>query len=198
MDCLSLPFVSDFLLCLLHLRGVNCVDPKGFALVISHIFGKAFLPSGAQSDFLKPASKTGCCCSTRESATNRRRNCRRCTWKSRGKIVNIKIRLLDWNVVRDEEVCKRVRTAKDDLHDLECCKSLLHGSRDFYGKCRKSVVSILQVIAVSAKIQSFEIVAAYHQGMQARINEHKHPDRWRHVANTCPHAQHCSSMVECL
>ena len=135
MDFLSLPFVSDFFLCLLHLGGVDCVNPKCFALVISHIFCKAFLSSGAQSDFLKPASKTGCCCSTRESATYRGRYCRHCTWKSRGKIVNIKVLLLDWNVISDEEVCKRVCTAKDDLNDLKCCKSLLHGSWDFDCKC---------------------------------------------------------------
>ena len=154
MDCLSLPFVSDFFLCLLHLRGVNCVDPEGFALIISYIFGKAFLSSGAQSDFLKPASKTGCCCSTRESAANRGGNCRCCTWKSRGKIVNVKVLLLDWNIISNEEVCKRVRTAKDDLNDLKCCKSLLHGSWDFDCKCRKSVVSILRVIIVSAKVNA--------------------------------------------
>ena len=66
--------------------------------------------------------------------------------------MNIKIWLLDRNVVSDEEVCKRVRAAKDDLNDLKCCKSLLHGSWDFDRKCRKSVVSILQVVLVSVKV----------------------------------------------
>ncbi len=65
--------------------------------------------------------------------------------------MNIEVLLLDWNVVSDEEVCKRVRTAKDDLNDLKCCKRLLNGLWYFNRKCRKSVVSILKVIIVSAK-----------------------------------------------
>ena len=41
-------------------------------------------------------------------------------------------------------------------------------------------------------------VDAYHQSVNARVNESEHPNRRRHVANTSPQAKHGAGMMKSL
>jgi hypothetical protein len=35
----------------------------------------------------------------------------------------------------------------------------------------------------------------HHHGVNTRVDEREHPDRWRHVAHSCPHAHHSACVV---
>lgn len=55
MNGLVLCFVPDLLLCFLHLRSVDCIDPEWFSTAVPYVLGQTLFPGGTQSSLFKPA-----------------------------------------------------------------------------------------------------------------------------------------------
>jgi len=79
-----------------------------------------------------------------------------------------------------------------ELGDLHRRERALDALRNTDTEGGDGVVGILQIRSADAREDG---VNTYHHGMDTRVDESKHPDRRRHVADTRPHAQHGACMV---
>ena len=110
----------------------------------------------------------------------------------------VKVRLFDWDVVSYEEMSKSIGGTEDYLSNLKERQGLLHGFGDLNSKRGESVVGVLRIISDFTLPLSTWKFSSHHNRMQERIDENEHPDWWRHVTNTSPHAHHSPGVMESL